>query len=131
MTKSQQIYLGYVGIVVSIVGIALTPELGGLANPQTTVLASMAMLNVVNIAHASDRTFLHRHRLLVAMILAGIVFPILYASGARILTTTEWPFSEATRIPSVILIVIVVGGVILIFLLVGFGVYIVLDARSA
>jgi hypothetical protein len=28
-------------------------------------------------------------------------------------------------------IVIVVGGVILIFLLVGFGVYIVLDARSA
>jgi preprotein translocase subunit Sss1 len=28
-------------------------------------------------------------------------------------------------------IVIVVGGVILIFLLVGFGVYIVMDARSA
>lgn len=110
MTKSQQIYLGYVGIVVSIVGIALTPELGGLANPQTTVLASMAMLNVVNIAQASDRTFLHRHRLLVAMILTGIVFPILYASSAGILMSTDWPYSEATRFAAVILIIIVVGG---------------------
>jgi hypothetical protein len=110
MTKSQQIYLGYVGIVVSIVGIALTPELGGLANPQTTVLASMAMLNVVNIAHASDRTFLHRHRLLVAMILAGIVFPLLYARSAKILTSTDAPYSEATRFASVILITIVVVG---------------------
>ncbi len=110
MTKSQQISLGYVGIVVSMVGIALTPVLGGLASHQTIVLASMAMLNVVNIAHASDRSFLYRHRLLVAMILAGIIFPILYASGTRILTSTDWPFSEATRYPSVILIIIVVGG---------------------
>lgn len=111
MTQSQQISAGYVGIVVSMVGLASTQVLGG---PKSIVLASLAMLNVVNIAHASDRRFLHRHRLLVAMILAGIVFPIPYASGARILTTTEWPFSEGTRIPSVILIVIVVGGSVVV-----------------
>jgi uncharacterized membrane protein YidH (DUF202 family) len=70
----------------------------------------MAMLNVVNIAHASDRTFLHRHRLLVAMILAGIVFPILFAIGSRILTSTDWPYSEVTRFASVVLIVVAVGG---------------------
>ncbi|MEQ1830553.1 MAG: hypothetical protein ABL921_31645 [Pirellula sp.] len=108
MTKSQQISLGYVGIVVSMVEIALTQQVSG--GPQTIVLASLAMLNVVNITHASDRTFLHRHRLLVAMILAGIVLPILYGTGARILTSTDWPFSEATRFPAMILSIIVVGG---------------------
>ncbi|XZE19855.1 hypothetical protein SH449x_005185 [Pirellulaceae bacterium SH449] len=109
MTKQKQIVLNYVGIVVSMVVIVLTSMWGVSANPQTIAFASLAMLNVVNIAHANDRFFLNRHRLLVAMILAGIVLPLLYWTGTRILTASEWPWSDNTRLPALILITIVVG----------------------
>lgn len=108
MTKQKQIVLNYVGIVVSLGVIGMTSMWGVSSNPQTIVFASLAMLNVVNIAHTNDRFFLNRHRLLVAIILAGIVLPLLYWTGTRILTASEWPLSDNTRLPALILITTVV-----------------------
>ncbi len=110
MTKPQQIAMGYLGIIVSLVTVALLPELGGMSSPQMMTLASFAMLNVINIAHASDHIFLYCHRPLVAIIIAGIVLPLLYATGVRILTSTEWPFPESTRYPLLLIDIIVLGG---------------------
>ncbi|MFO0921329.1 MAG: hypothetical protein U0905_02440 [Pirellulales bacterium] len=109
MTNSPQAAMGYFGVVVSMVVLALPSVLGDSASSLSVMVASLAMLNVVTIAHASDRTFLHRHRFLVGMLLCGLVLPSLYTVSNRILTASDWPFFDATRIPVMMLSILIVG----------------------
>jgi hypothetical protein len=59
-------------------GLASTVNTSRTFNPQVVIFMSLGMMCVVNIAQASDESFSRRHRVLVALILAGIAFPLMY-----------------------------------------------------
>ncbi len=72
MTPKQQIRWGYAGVIITLAVIAIVSTSGSLSPVAMLMFASMAMLNVANIAQASDTLFYSRNRWLKLIICMGV-----------------------------------------------------------
>lgn len=83
MTPKQQIRWGYAGVIVTLAVIAIVSTSGLLSPVAMLMFASLAMLNVANIAQASDKLFYSRNRWLMLIICMGVsISPALLVGDA-------------------------------------------------
>ena len=74
---SRPINHNYVAILIFLTGIGLAASRGN-SGHLAVILASSAILSVVNIARVSDDAFIRKHRTLTALALAGINLPLIH-----------------------------------------------------
>ncbi len=86
-TRSRSNVLAYSGIALTFLCLGIAANGVAVSWTIMIMLAAFGMLNVVNIAQASDCTFMRRHTTLCAIVLSGIVLPCLWHIGCRMIYT--------------------------------------------
>ena len=96
--QSRSNLLPYAGIVLSFLCLGIAANGAIVSWTNIVAIAAFGMLNVINIAQASDDTFMSRHRILCAIVLSGIVLPCLWHIGYRLIFTDVGLGSPTTAI---------------------------------